>query len=215
MVTDPCRTVLHHKALSAKFHFINLINKDQHTPDYVAVNPSHSVPTLIAENGKLKLTQSVAIMEYLEERYPERPLLPKDIRQRALVRNLVNVLSNDTQPIANLRILVHVEKIGGDRAQWAKDYLQSGLDGIFSYGIGLIVAYEVLVKESAGLYSVGDEVSMADIALTPTVEAALRWGVDFTVLPTVWGIYDRLKVLPQFEKGDWRHQEDTPEQFRV
>ena len=56
---------------------------------------------------------------------------------------------------------------------------------------------------------------MADIALAPSVEAGLRWGVDFTVLPTVRGIYDRLKVLPTFQKGDWRHQQDTPEQFRV
>ena len=55
---------------------------------------------------------------------------------------------------------------------------------------------------------------MADIVLAPTIEAALRWGVDFTVLPTVWGIYARLKGLSAFENGDWRHQEDTPEELR-
>ena len=79
----------------------------------------------------------------------------------------------------------------------------------------LIVAYEALVKESAGLYSVGDEVTMADIVVVPTIEAALRWGVDFNVLPTVWGIYNRLKVLPAFEKGNWRHQPDTPQHLRA
>jgi maleylacetoacetate isomerase len=79
----------------------------------------------------------------------------------------------------------------------------------------LIVAYETLLTDCAGLYSVGDDVTMADVVLAPTIEAGLRWGVDFTNLPTVWGIYDRLKVLPAFEKGDWRHQEDTPEQFRA
>lgn len=78
-----------------------------------------------------------------------------------------------------------------------------------------MVEYEALVKNCAGLYSVGDEITMADIVLAPTVEAGLRWGVDFTVLPIVWGIYERLKVLPAFEKGDWRHQEDTPEGLRV
>jgi len=78
----------------------------------------------------------------------------------------------------------------------------------------MLVAYETLVKDSAGLYSVGDEVTMADVALAPAVEAAMRWGVDFSVLPTVSGIYDRLKLLPAFEKGDWRHQPDTPEHFR-
>ena len=79
---------------------------------------------------------------------------------------------------------------------------------------GLIVAYETLLQDSAGLYSVGDDITMADVVLAPTVEAGLRWGVDFSVLPTVWGIYGRLKVLPAFEKGDWRHQEDTPPELR-
>jgi maleylacetoacetate isomerase len=200
-----------------------LTKKGQHSPDYVVVNPSHSVPTLIAENGSLKLTQSVAILEYLEEKYPEKPLLPKDVGKRAIVRNLVNVIANDVQPISNLRILVHVEKLGSSRGDWAKEYLQSGLEGIFPTLQTILsnpekltsVAYETLVKGSAGLYSVGDEVTLADVTLAPTVEAAMRWGVDFSVLPTVEGIYDRLKVLPAFEKGDWKHQPDTPEQLRA
>ena len=79
----------------------------------------------------------------------------------------------------------------------------------------MTIAYETIVKESAGRYSVGDEVTMADICLAPTVEAALRWNVDFESLPIVSRIYERLKVLPAFEMGDWKHQEDTPEQLRV
>ena len=114
------------------YRFIDLTKKVQHSMDYVAVNPSHSVPTLIAENGSLKLTQSVAILEYLEEKYPDKPLLPKDIDKRAIVRNLVNVISNDVQPISNLRILIHVEKLGSSRGDWAKEYLQGGLDGTSS-----------------------------------------------------------------------------------
>jgi maleylacetoacetate isomerase len=70
------------------------------------------------------------------------------------------------------------------------------------------------LKDCSGIYSVGDDVTMADIALAPAIEAALRWDIDFTALPTVWGIYERLKVLPAFEKGDWRHQEDTPPELR-
>jgi maleylacetoacetate isomerase len=111
------------------YRYVNLTTKDQHSPDYVALNPSHHVPTLIAENGTLKLTQSIAILEYLEERYPEKPLLPKDLKKRATVRNLVNILSCDVQPITNLRILIHVEKLGSTRADWAKEYLQTGLNG--------------------------------------------------------------------------------------
>jgi maleylacetoacetate isomerase len=78
----------------------------------------------------------------------------------------------------------------------------------------LMIAYETLVKESAGTYSIGNEVTMADIVLAPTVEASLRWDVDFRVLPTVMRIYEQLKVLPEFVAGDWKHQPDTPKEFR-
>lgn len=131
------------------------------------------------------------------------------------MRNLVNILSCDVQPITNLRILAHVDKLGGRRADWAKQYLQSGLEGFPNTQVKLTVAYETLVVESAGMYSMGDEVTMADICLAPTIEAGLRWGVDFGLLPTTWKIYERLKVLPAFENGDWKHQPDTPDQFRV
>lgn len=98
------------------------------------MNPTHRVPTLIAEDGALKLTQSIAILEYLEERYPEKPLLPKDLDNRSMVRSLVNLVSCDIQPITNLRILYHVERLGCSRVDWAKEYLQIGLNGIpFSY----------------------------------------------------------------------------------
>ena len=71
------------------------------------------------------------------------------------------------------------------------------------------------MRDCAGLYSVGDQVTMADIILAPAVEGGLRWGVDFSVLPVVWGIYSRLRELTAFEKGDWRHQPDTPEALRA
>lgn len=78
----------------------------------------------------------------------------------------------------------------------------------------LRTAYEALVKDSAGKYSVGNDVTMADVVLAPAVEAALRWDVNFDVLPTIMGIYKRLNELSAFNKGDWRHQEDTPESLR-
>jgi maleylacetoacetate isomerase len=131
------------------------------------------------------------------------------------VRNLVNILSNDIQPITNLRILKHVEKIGGSRAEWAREYLQLGLDGILLYYHKANIAYEAIVEKTAGKYSIGDELTMADIVLAPTVEAGIRWGVDFAVLPITEKTYERLKVLPCFEKGDWRHQEDTPQELRA
>lgn len=127
-----CRHALLYKGIPATYRYISLHKDEQHGADYISLNPSHLVPTLIAENGSLVLTQSIAILEYLEEKYPEKALLPKDLRQRSIVRNLVHILSDDVQPITNLRILKHVEKIGGSRAEWAKEYLQLGLNGIWS-----------------------------------------------------------------------------------
>jgi maleylacetoacetate isomerase len=129
-MADASRHALLYKNIPATYHYIDFAKKEQHSPNYVALNPSHLVPTLIAENGKLKLTQSIAILEYLEEKYPEKPLLPNDLYKRSIVRNLVNVISNDTQPLTNLRILNHVDDLIGKRAEWAKEYLQLGLDGI-------------------------------------------------------------------------------------
>ena len=141
-----------HKCIPVTYRFIDLTKKVQHSPDYFTINPIHSVPTLIAENGSLKLTQSVTILEYLEK-YPEKPLLPKDVGERAIVRNLVNVIANDVQPISNLRILVHVEKLGSRRGDWAKEYLQTGLAGISSnisdYNmINLREAYDRSIRSS-------------------------------------------------------------------
>jgi len=118
-----------HKGIPVIYRFIDLTNKVHHSSDYVAVNPNHLVPTLIAENGSLKLIQSIAILEYLEEKYPEKPLLRNDIQKQAIVRNLVNIITSDIQPISNLRILIHVEKLRSSQGDWAREYLQLGLDG--------------------------------------------------------------------------------------
>lgn len=126
---DLPRHALLHKEIPVTYRYVDLTKKAQHAADYVALNPSQLVPTLIAENGTLKLTQSLAILEYLEEKYPDNPLLPKDLNKRATVRNLVGISALDVQPVTNLRILIHIEKFGANRADWAKEYLQDGLNG--------------------------------------------------------------------------------------
>jgi len=81
-------------------------------------------------------------------------------------------------------------------------------------GLGL-AAYDKVAEGYAGKYSVGDEVTMADVVLAPAVEAALRYGIELESLPTIKRIYESVKGLEAFRKGDWKHQEDTPEEFRV
>ena len=111
------------------YKYIDLTRKTQHAPDYVALNPSQVIPMLIAENGTLKLTQSLAILEYLKEKSRQKPLLPKDLNKRAIVRNLIVISVLDLQSVTNLRILIQVEMVGGSQTEWAKQYIQDGLDG--------------------------------------------------------------------------------------
>lgn len=96
-----------------------------------------------------------------------------------------------------------MKALNGDSALWAKEIIAAGL-----------LAYDKVAQNYAGLYSVGDEVTMADVVLAPAVDGALRWGVDVESLPAVSRVYNRIKDLEAFQKGDWRHQEDTPEEFR-
>ena len=124
------------------------------------------------------------------------------------VRELVNIIASDLQPVTNLRVLRGVKKLSGGRedapGEWAKEWMTRGLE-----------AYDKVAEGYAGKYSVGDEVSMADVVLAPAVEGALRYGVDLEGMKTVKRVYENVRGLEAFRKGDWRHQGDTPVEFRV
>lgn len=202
------RTAANIKGIPLEYSYIHLLKDEQSSPSYLTRNPSGTVPTLIVntEDGtEIAITQSVAILEFLEEYFPNTPrLLPSDAGGRARVRELVNVICSDVQPVTNLKTLARVKALGGDPAVWAKDLMTRGLE-----------AYEKLAEKYAGLYSVGDNLTMADVVLAPAVEGALRFGVDLEKLETVRRVYERVKGMEAFVKGDWKHQEDTPEELRV
>lgn len=201
------RTAAHLKGIPLSYSYIHLLKNEQTSTEYTSVNPSGSVPTLslrTRDDRQIVIRQSIAILEFFEEYYPGTPaLLPSDTMKRAQVRELVNIISNDVQPPTNLRILRRVKGLGGDSAQWAKDVMSAGLK-----------AYDELARGCAGMYSVGNEVTMADVVLAPAVEGALRFGVILDDIPTVKRIYSAIKTLDAFRKGDWKHQDDTPEEFR-
>jgi maleylacetoacetate isomerase len=199
------------KGIPLQYTYVHLLKNEQSAPEYIAQkNPLAAVPTLTytsVSGQQAVITQSVAILEFFEECFPnQHPLLPppSDVLGRAKVRELVNIIACDVQPPTNLRILNRVKALGGDGPAWANELLFAGL-----------VAFEKLAVSSAGEYSVGNEVTLADVMLSPTVDGALRWGVSLDTLPTVKRIFEKIRDLPEFKKGDWRHQEDTPEEFRV
>jgi maleylacetoacetate isomerase len=203
------RTAAHLKGIPLEYTYIHLLKDEQSSPTYKLSNPSASVPTLSLtdkEGHEITIRQSVAILEFLEDYFPDTPpLLPpsSDPISRARVRELVNIIANDTQPPTNLRILKRVKKLGGDANVWAKDLMTEGLR-----------AYDKVAEKYAGVYSVGDEITLADVCLAPACEGALRFEVQLEEFPTVWRVYGRICGLEAFRRGDWRHQEDTPEEFR-
>jgi maleylacetoacetate isomerase len=207
------RTAAALKGIPLTFSFKHLLKGEQLSDEYATINPSRTVPTLTitykTPQGEQKTTQvrqSVAILELLEEMFPDQcPLLPskEDIVGRAHVRDLVNIIACDVQPPTNLRILMRVGELGGDGPTWAKDLMQRGFQ-----------AFEQLATPSAGKYTYGDQLTLADVVLAPAVENAIRYNIDLGQFPTVHRVYLTIRELEAFKKGDWKHQDDTPEEFR-
>ena len=197
------------KGIDLEYKFVHLPTGIQHSEDYTEINPSHSVPTLVVGSGDQNQTfikQSVAILEFLEEAHPDTTrLLPPigDPLSRAQVRDLVGIIAADVQPVTNLRILQRLKSMSVDGTEWSKHFISEGLR-----------AFENVIKNSAGRYSVGDSVTLADVCLSPAVDGAFRVGVDVGQFPTVKRIYDEVQKLEEFQCGSWRSQPDTPEEFR-
>lgn len=204
------RIALNLKELPYEFKYVNILKGEQLPEEFDAINPSHFVPSLRLPGGKgppITLVQSVALLEYLEEKHPQsRPLLPpaSDPLGRARVRALVNVVACDIQPVTNLRILKRVRALGGSAEEWSKELMTEGL-----------VAYEKLVQDTAGVYSCGDSVTLADICLVPAVWGAQRFGVELDSMPSVMRIFDAMSRLDAVKKAHWTTQEDTPADLRA
>lgn len=204
--TARVRTAAQLKGIPLSLVYINVRNNEQLTQEFGSLNSNATVPVLTVSptNGgtSFSIRQSVAILEFFEEVFPQKtPLLPPvtDLRGRAYVRDLVNLIACDIQPPTNRRILLRVTEGGGDLKAWAFRIMGQGLQ-----------AYEEMMKPFAGRYSYGDCVTMADVCLAPAVENAVRYGVDLEHLPTVKRVFEAISNLPEFKAADWRHQKDTP-----
>lgn len=200
------RIALNLKSIPAEYAYISLYKSEQMSAEHDRLNPSRSVPVLthlVDDGPSFPITQSTAALEYLDDIFPNRhpllPPLPKPL-ERAKVRTLTNVVTNDIQPITNRRIAKAVEALGGDVSAWYKDFMTRGLE-----------AYERIAVKTGGQFSVGDDVSMADICLVPAVWNAEKSGVDLDRLPTVKRIYEALSQLDAVKKAHWSVQADCPE----
>ncbi|HYT53489.1 MAG TPA: maleylacetoacetate isomerase [Verrucomicrobiae bacterium] len=175
---------------------------EQFTAAYKAVNPQALVPTL--EDGGRVLTQSLAIVEYLDEKYPQPPLLPSDPADRALVRSMALVIACEVHPIQNLRVLNHVKKeynqTDDQVNRWAQHWIDLGLSALEQ----LIVA-----QPKRGKFCFGDTPTLADICLVPQLGNARRYGCDLTRYPTLQQIEKTCMALPAFSNAAPEKQPDS------
>jgi maleylpyruvate isomerase len=190
------------KGLPFEYVAVHLVNKDQFGEAYVARNPMSQVPTLeITEDDGVvrRMTQSLPILEYLDERWPDRPrLLPVDVFLRARARGLAEIVNSGIQPHQNLTTLGKLKELGQDGPAWAKHFIGKGLD-----------AFQQMAREVAGAFSVGDAPSVADCCLIPQLHAARRFGLDISNLDLLLRIEERCLALPAFVNAAPENQPDA------
>ena len=197
------RSALNLKGVAVEHASRHLRKGEQRAPDYVAINPQKLVPALVLDSGDV-LTQSLAILEYLEETHPQPPLLPRDPVGRARVRALALIPTADIHPIQNLRVMGYLrEKFGQTEESafgWSRHWIETGFD-----------AYEASIANDprTGAFSHGDSPTMADLCLIPQVFNAARFKVDMKRYPTIQRIYDACMRLPAFDAAQPSKQPDA------
>lgn len=201
------RIALNLKGLDYETRPVHLVRDggEQHTADYHTLNPQELVPCLL--DGDRAITQSLAIMEYLDEMHPEleTALLPVDARGRARVRALAQVVACDIHPLGNLRVLQQLEAEFGaseeQRAAWSRHWIGAGFQAI-----------ETMLGDNVatGRYCHGEAPSMADVCLVPQVYNALRWKLPLDDYPTIMRIYQSCNELEAFRRAAPEAQPDAP-----
>ena len=196
------RIALGLKGLSWENVPIHLQKGEQRAPDYLRLNPQGLVPAL--ETDGLLLTQSLAIVEYLDETRPEPPLLPKTPAERARVRALALAVACEIHPLNNTRVLAYLaEPLGLDeaaRTTWYRHWIAEGLG-----------ALEQMLRTipGTGTYCHGDRPGLADICLVPQIFNAKRFDCDLAPYPTTMRIFDACMTLPAFDAAQPMRQPDA------
>jgi maleylacetoacetate isomerase len=167
---------------------VNLLQGEHEADPYLDVNPNGQVPTL--KVGDRYLSESMAIIEWLEETYPYVALLPKDPWDRALVRELALMVVSGIQPVQNLKVGRFYYEDQKQREAWNKHFIEAGF-----------VALEKKLEPHSGPYAFGENISLADIALVPQVYNALRVGVEMRRFTRIEAIYSHCIKTDECEKA--------------
>lgn len=201
------RIALNLKGIPFEVESMDLVKGDQFSDAYRKINPQMVVPTLV--DGDSVLTQSMAILEYLDECHPEPPLLPADAAERARVRAICMISVADIHPLLVPRIRKYITQEMGHSEEelmaWIHNWMTTGLAAM----------EEKLAGDSAtGTYCHGDSVTLADLCLVPQVGAAGMFGVDTGTYPTAKRIFETCLQLPAFFDARPQAQPDFPEEMK-
>jgi maleylacetoacetate isomerase len=187
------RIALNLKGLAYEHRSIHLRKGEQRSAEYLATNPQGLVPTLVV--GSLALTQSLAIMEYLEERHPLPPLLPESAEDRAWVRAIADIVACDIHPINNTRVIQYLQSElqidDARRDAWYAHWIRLGFEAI----------EKRLAERGGGPFAIGDKPGLADICIIPQVANAGRVKLPMEPYPRIRALNAACLALPAFDKA--------------
>lgn len=197
------RIALNLKGLSYDYRAVHLLNNggEQNGIDYRKLNPIGGVPTLI-HKGQI-ISQSMAIIEYLDEVFPQNPLFPKTPYERARMKQFCENINCDIHPLTNLKVMQYLEhqlNVASEaREKWIHNWISKGLE-----------ATEKLLEKTAAKYAFGNQVTAADVFLIPQVFSAHRFKVSLASYPLVQRVDENCAKLEAFTKAHPQNQPDTP-----
>ncbi|XP_022093063.1 maleylacetoacetate isomerase-like [Acanthaster planci] len=193
------RIALAVKGIEYEYAAVNLLKSEHKGEKYLSLNPNGQVPAMHIDG--MVLTQSNAIIEYLDETREGPSLLPKDPKKRFAARQLSQIISCGIQPLQNLSVLRY---IGEERkVEWAQKVISDGFE-----------TFEKIVEQTAGKYCVGDDITMADLCLVPQVFNANRFKVNMSNYPIISRINAALLELDAFSVAHPSKQPDCPDDLR-
>ena len=201
------RVALNLKGLAADERFVNLDAGEQRGPAFLAVNPLGAIPALIDRKaaGAPPITQSLAILEFLEEVHPDVPLLPDTPHGRARVRSLSSMLTADTHPLLTARVITYLTETGGFDAEaakaWRTHWLTTGLQA---------VEQRLATEADTGAFCHCDAVTMADVCLASLMIVLPLFKIEVPRIPTVYRIYAACEAHPAFAKAAPSRQVGAP-----
>jgi len=198
------RIALGLKQLAYEYVAVNIVSGAQQSDAYRAKNPLAQVPTLeVTEDDGTRhaISQSLPIIEYLEDRFPEHPIHPRDPWRRARSRQLAEIVNAGIQPFQNLSTSRKLKALGADDGPWIKGFIADGL-----------AAFARTAEETAGKFSVGDAPSLADCCLVPQLASARRFGVDYAQHALIVRIEEACLALPAFAAAAPEQQPDAVKQ---